>query len=149
MKKWLFSNNGKTTKTLNFDEAKAYIETHRESDLYVWHASFSHWTPLHEVDDFQLEITVPRPPVAIPKSVLEEYENKEAMIFKTLSRLDNTIGNTQTAISEIDHNIDTYCKFTEKLNSEVKVTLDKVNEQYAALQNSINAFTKDELIFNK
>lgn len=147
MKKWLFSNNGEITETLTFDEAKTYVEKHEGSELYVWHPSFTHWTPLHEVEDFQQEIVIPTPPVAIPKALLEEYKNKEESMFKTLSRIDNTLGNTRAALSEMDHDIDNYAKVTQKLNTEVRVTLDKIHEQYAALQKNISAVTKDELVY--
>lgn len=148
MKKWLFSNNGELTDTLTFEEAERYIEKYKDEndDIYVWHPSFTHWTPLSEVDDFEVEIVVPAPPVALPKALIEEYKNKEEALFKTFTRIDNTIGNSRAAISELDHDIDTYTKYTNKLNTEVKITLKNVNEQYEALQKSISAFTKNELV---
>ena len=69
------------------------------------------------------------------------------MLFKKLSRIDNTLGNTRAAISEMDRDIDTYFKFTEELNSEVKVTLDKVHERYAALQKNIRTSPKSKLVY--
>lgn len=147
MKKWLFSNNGEITEALTFDEAQNYIKKNAESNLYVWHPTFTHWTPLYLVEDFQLEINIPPPPVAIPKALLEEYKNKEDALFKILSRIDNTLGNTRAVISEMDQDIDMYCTFTEELNTEVKETLEKVSEQYAALQKSIRTSPKSKLVF--
>jgi len=60
---------------------------------------------------------------------------------------DVTLGNTRVAISELDDDINTYYQFTEKLNTEVEATLKNVRKQYAALQNSLNEFKKDELVY--
>ena len=143
MKKWLFSDNGEITDVLTFAEAQQYITKNENKDLYVWHPSFTHWTPLDQVHDFEVDVTIPPPPVALPKALIEEYKNKEAKIFKKLSRIDNTLGNTRASLSEVDNDIDTYTTYTDKLNTEVKTTLDRVHEQYAALQKSISAFSKD------
>jgi hypothetical protein len=147
MKKWLFSNDGEMTEALTFDEAQSYVKKHSNSNLYVWNPSFTHWLPLHEVKEFTVDINIPPPPVAIPTDLLEEYKNKEEALFKTLARVDNTLGNTRSAISEIGHDIDTYCGFTEELNSEVKETIAKIHEQYNALQSSIKASSKSKLIY--
>jgi len=147
MKKWLFSNNGVITNPFTFAEAQAYISTHEDANLYVWHPSFTHWMPLHSIDDFEVETSIPLPPVALPKAIIEEYKNKEQALFKTLSRIDVTLGNTRVAISELDDDINTYYQFTEKLNTEVETTLKNVRKQYAALQNSLNEFKKDELVY--
>jgi len=147
MKKWLFSNHGEISDRLTFEEAQSYIEENKDEDLYVWHPSFAHWTPLHEVEDFQTELYIPPPPVALPKELLEEYKDKEDAMFKTLSRVDNTLGNTRAVLSEMSNDINNYSNLTHKLNDEVKVTLEKVHEQYAALQKSISAVTKEELVY--
>ncbi|MCI2282974.1 hypothetical protein L3081_05655 [Colwellia sp. MSW7] len=147
MKKWLFSNDGEITESLTFDEAQNYIKKHAESSLYVWHPTYTYWRPLYEVEDFQLDINIPPPPVAIPKTLLEEYKNKEEALFKILARVDNTLGNTRSVISEMDHDIDMYFTFTEELNTEVKETLEKVSEQYAALQKSIRTSPKSKLVY--
>ncbi|MDO7083319.1 DUF4339 domain-containing protein [Pseudocolwellia sp. AS88] len=148
MKKWLFSNNGKITESLSFSEAQEYILENSTEDLYVWHPSFTYWMPLHSIDDFDVEISIPTPPVALPKELIEEYKNQEQALFKTLSRVDNTLGNTRAALSELDEDIDTYHKFTEKLNMEVETTLQNVRKQYEELQKSIDEFKKEELVFN-
>ncbi len=147
MKKWLFSNNGEITESLTFDEAQNYIKKYGNLNLYVWHPSYAYWKPLYLVEDFQLDIKIPPPPVAIPKALLEEYKNKEEALFKILTRVDNTLGNTRSVISEIDQDIDMYCTFTEELNVEVKETLDRVSEQYAALQKSIRTSPKSKLVY--
>jgi hypothetical protein len=149
MKKWLFSNNGEITDTLTLAEAQSYVDKHKDEndDIYVWHPSFTHWTPLSQVDDFEIEVIVPAPPVELPKALIEEYKNKEVALFKTLTRIDNTLGNSRAALSELDHEIDTYTKYTDKLNTEVKTTLKNVNEQYEALQKSISSLTKNELVY--
>ncbi|WP_077338474.1 DUF4339 domain-containing protein [Pseudocolwellia agarivorans] len=147
MKKWLFSNNGEITNPFTFAEAQEYISENSNLDLYVWHPSFTHWMPLSSIDDFDVEISIPVPPVALPKELIEEYKNQEQGLFKTLTRIDNTLGNTRAALSELDNDIDTYKNFTEKLNTEVEITLNNVRKQYAALQKSIDEFKKDELVF--
>lgn len=147
MKKWLFSNNGEITNPFTFAEAQEYISENSNLDLYVWHPSFTHWMPLSSIDDFDVEISIPVPPVALPKELIEEYKNQEQGLFKTLTRIDNTLGNTRAALSELDNDIDTYQSFTEKLNTEVEITLNNVRKQYAALQKSIDEFKKDELVF--
>jgi len=147
MKKWLFSNNGKITDSFSFDEAQKYISEHSDDDLYVWHPSFTHWMPLTSIDDFDVEIDIPIPPVALPKDIIEEYKNQELGLFKTLSRIDNTLGNTRAGLSDLDTNVDTYKNFTKRLNAEVEITLNNVRKQYAALQKNIDDFKKDELVF--
>lgn len=147
MKKWLFSNNGDITEPFTFAEAQAYISGKKNVDLYVWHPSFTHWMPLSSIDDFEVEISIPTPPVALPKELIEEYKNQELGLFKTLSRIDNTLGNTRAVISELGNDIETYQNFTEKLNTEVEITLVNVRKQYAALQKSIDDFKKDELVY--
>lgn len=147
MKKWLFSNNGEITNPFTFAEAQEYISENSNLDLYVWHPSFTHWMPLSSIDDFDVEISIPVPPVALPKELIEEYKNQEQGLFKTLTRIDNTLGNTRAALSELDNDIETYQSFTEKLNTEVEITLNNVRKQYAALQKSIDEFKKDELVF--
>jgi len=148
MKKWLFSNNGKITESLSFSEAQEYILENSIEDLYVWHPSFTYWMPLHSIEDFDVEISIPTPPVPLPKELIEQYKNQEQALFKTLSRVDNTLGNTRAALSELDEDIDTYHKFTEKLNMEVETTLQNVRKQYEELQKSIDEFKKEELVFN-
>lgn len=147
MKKWLFSNNGDITDPFTFAEAQEYISENLNVDLYVWHPSFTHWLPLSSIDDFDVEISIPTPPVALPKELIEEYKNQELGLFKTLSRIDNTLGNTRAAISELGNDIDTYQHFTDKLNTEVETTINNVRKQYAALQKSIDEFKKDELVY--
>ncbi|WP_076419209.1 DUF4339 domain-containing protein [Colwellia sp. UCD-KL20] len=147
MKKWLFSNNGEITNPFTFAEAQEYISENSNLDLYVWHPSFTHWMPLSSIDDFDVEVSIPVPPVALPKELIEEYKNQEQGLFKTLTRIDNTLGNTRAALSELDNDIDTYKNFTEKLNTEVEITLNNVRKQYVALQKSIDEFKKDELVF--
>ena len=147
MKKWLFSNNGNITNSFTFSEAQEYISKNLNVDLYVWHPSFTHWLPLNSIDDFDVEVSIPTPPVALPKELIEEYKNQELGLFKTLSRIDNTLGNTRAVISELGNDIGTYQHFTEKLNTEVETTLNNVRKQYAALQKSIDDFKKDELAY--
>lgn len=147
MKKWLFSNNGAITEPFSFTEAQEYISANTKADLYVWHPSFTYWMPLHSIDDFDVEISIPTPPVALSKELINEYKNQEQALFKTLSRVDNTLGNTRALVSELNNDIDTYQNFTEKLNIEVETTLKNVSQQYEALQKSINDFKKDELVF--
>lgn len=147
MKKWLFSNNGDITNPFTFAEAQEYISENLNIDLYVWHPSFTHWLPLSSIDDFDVEISIPIPPVALPKELIEEYKNQELGLFKTLSRIDNTLGNTRAAISELGNDIETYHHFTDKLNTEVETTINNVRKQYAALQKSIDEFKKDELVY--
>jgi peptidoglycan hydrolase CwlO-like protein len=147
MKKWLFSNNGTITDPFTFTEAQKYISANPNEDLYVWHPSFTYWMPLYEVYDFDVEISIPAPPARLSNELLNEYKNQEEKLFKTISRIDNTLGNTRAALSELNNDIDTYQSFTEKLNTEVEVTLENVNLQYKALQKSINDFKKEELVF--
>jgi len=147
MKKWLFSNDGKVSEALSFSEAQEYISDHLTDDLYVWHPSFTYWMPLHSIDDFDVNISIPTPPAALPKGLLQEYKNQEEALFKTLSRVDNTLGNTRAVLAEVDEEINAYFKFTEKLNSEVELTLQNVRKQYEALQKNINEFKKEELVF--
>ena len=147
MKKWLFSNNGTITEPFTFTEAQEYISTNTKADLYVWHPSFTYWMPLYDVHDFDVDISIPTPPVALSKELLNEYRNQEEKLFKTISRIDNTLGNSRAALSELNNDIDNYQSFTEKLNTEVQITLENVNQQYKALQKSINDFKKEELVF--
>lgn len=146
MKKWLFSNQGEITQPFSFAEAQEYIKDNATDDLYVWHPSFTHWMPLSSIDDFDVELLIPIPPVALPQDIIEEYKNQEQSLFKTLSRIDNTLGNTRAGLSELDNDIDTYNHYTEKLNAEVEIALENIKKQYTALQNSINAFKKDEFV---
>lgn len=147
MKKWLFSNNGKITTPFTFAEAQEYISQHATQNLYAWHPSFTHWMPLNSIDNFDIEVSVPPPPAALPQEFIEEYKNKEQGVFKTLNRINNTLVNTLEALSELDHDVNAYQNITEKLNAEVKTTLNIVRKHYAALQKNIDQFKKDEFVF--
>ncbi len=135
MKKWFFSDNGEISGPLGLKESNELIA--KNPDLYAWHPSYSHWVPVSCIDEFELTVTPPTPPVDVPKELIEELIDEEKSLISTLDRVDKTISTTSDSLYEIDTEIDNHSQITHNLTEEVKVVVQTIEAQYASLQKNL------------
>jgi hypothetical protein len=135
MKKWFFSDNGKVTGPLGLKESNELIS--KNPDLYAWHPSYTHWVPVSCIDEFNLEITPPPPPIEIPSGLIDDLIGEEKELITTLDRIDKTIKITSDSLYELDSELENYGKITHNLTEEVKVVVKTIEEQYASLQKNL------------
>jgi len=135
MKKWFFSDNGKVSGPLGLKESNELIA--KNPDLYAWHPSYTHWVPVSCINEFDLNIKPPAPPVDIPKDLIEGLIDEEKDLISTLDRIDKTISTTSDSLYEIDAEIDNYSQITHNLTEEVKVVVQTIEAQYASLQKNL------------
>ena len=135
MKKWFFSDNGKVTGPFGLKECNELVA--KNPDLYAWHPSYTHWVPVSCIDEFEVAITPPPPPIEIPKGLIEGLIDEEKELISTLDRIDKTIKITSDSLYEIDAEVDNYAQVTHNLTEEVKVVVKSIEEQYASLQQNL------------
>ncbi len=135
MKKWFFSDNGKVTGPLGLKESNELIS--KNSDLYAWHPSYTHWVPVSCIDEFETSITPPPPPIEIPTDLIDDLIGEEKELITTLERIDKTIKITSDSLYEIDTDLDNYGRTARDLTDQVKVVVKQIEEQYASLQKNL------------
>lgn len=135
MKKWLFSDNGKITGPYELAESQALIK--KNPSLYAWNPSFTHWTPVSLIKEFNLAIDVPPPPIKVPLSMVDEFIIEERALIDELDVLEKDIVSTQTKVTALNTDTKHYQDITTKLNKEVKTVIDNIEKQYAALAQSL------------
>ena len=133
MMKWYFSKDGEISGPLGLEESNKFIAKHE--NLYAWHPSYAQWLPVDCIDEFNTKISIPKPPQAIPTELFENFINEEREMLNTMSRIESTLANTVTSLSELD--IDSYISKSKHLNEEVKTTLRNIEQQFEALQKNI------------
>jgi len=132
MKKWFFSDNGEVTGPFGLKESNELAS--KNSDLYAWHPSYTHWVPVSCIDEFETSITPPPPPTEIPSGLLDDLVGEEKELITTLDRIDKTIKITSDSLYEIDTDLDNYGKTAHDLTEQVRVVVKQIEEQYASLQ---------------
>ncbi|TWX71762.1 DUF4339 domain-containing protein [Colwellia demingiae] len=142
MKKWFFSDNGKVTGPLELKESNELVS--KNPDLYAWHPSYTHWVPVSCIDEFEVSITPPPPPIEIPKHLIDGLIGEEKELITTLDRIDKTIKITSDSLYEIDAELDNYGKIAHNLTEEVRAVVKTIEEQYAALQKNLANVIKTE-----
>lgn len=138
MKEWYFSKDGEISGPLGLAESNKFIA--KNPDLYAWHPSYAQWIPVSSVDEFDIVVSPPKPPIEIPKELIESFSVKEQELSTTLGRIDNTLKATTGSLAELGRDINNYKSITQNLNEEVKSTIRSINEQYAALQKNLAGF---------
>ena len=133
MMKWYFSKDGEISGPLGLEESNKFIAKH--SNLYAWHPSYSHWVPVEFIEQFNTPISIPKPPENVPQELFEEFVVEEKEMLNTMSRIESTLANTITSLSELD--VETYVAKAKKLNEEVKTTLHNIEQQFEALQKNL------------
>ena len=135
MKKWLFSDNGKITGPFELNESRTLIK--KNPSLYAWNPSLTHWVPVNQIEEFELTVDIPKPPIAVPLDMTEKFLNEERELIAQLGTLDDNITLTHTKLSELNKDTEHYQNITTKLNKEVKTVIDNIEKQYAALAQSL------------
>ncbi|KGJ87710.1 DUF4339 domain-containing protein [Colwellia psychrerythraea] len=135
MKKWFFSDNGEVTGPLGLKESNKLIA--KNPDLYAWHPSYTHWVPVSCIDEFEISITPPPPPIEIPSGLIDDLIGEEKELLTTLDRIDKTIKITSDSLYEIDTELDNYGQTAHNLTEEVRVVVKTIEEQYASLQKNL------------
>lgn len=133
MMKWYFSKDGEISGPLGLEESNKFIA--KNKDLYAWHPSYAQWMPVDCIEDFDTPISIPKPPQEVPQELFEEFIAEEREMINTMSRIESTLANTMTSLSELD--IESYVNKTKSLNEEVKTTLRNIEQQFEALQKNI------------
>ncbi len=135
MKKWFFYDDVEVYGPLSLKESKELILN--KPNLYAWHPSYTHWVPVNCIDELDLSVTPPPPPIDIPLAKYGYLIGEEQQLFSTLLRIDKTIKITADSIDEIDTDIGTYNDTTKNLSEQVKVTVKSIADQYASLQKNL------------
>jgi hypothetical protein len=135
MKKWFFSDNGKVTGPLELKECNELIA--KNPNLYAWHPAYTHWVPVSCIEEFNVAISPPPPPIEIPQGLIEDLIGEEKDLISTLDRIDKTIKITSDSLYEIDAEVDNYSQMAHNLTEEVKVVVKSIEEQYASLQQNL------------
>ena len=135
MKKWFFSNNGDVSGPFGIIESNELIA--KNPDLYAWHPSYTHWVPVSCINEFEVSISPPPPPIDIPVGMINDMIGEEKELITTLDRIDKTIKITSDSLYEIDADLDTFAQTTHNLTEEVKVVVKSIEEQYASLQKNL------------
>lgn len=138
--KWFFSTNGKVSGPLNLAESNEFIKNNLDS--YAWHPSYSHWLPVDCIDEFDTVKSIPKPPEDLPNDFFADFISEEQDIVDSFSRIESTLANTLTSLSELD--IHSSIDMTKNLNEEVKVAVQNIEQQFAALQKNLAGVTKQQ-----
>jgi hypothetical protein len=140
MKKWLFSDNGKVTGPFGLTESQDLIK--KNPSLYAWNPSFTHWVPVSHIEEFELTLAIPAPPVDVPLELIGEFINEERELISQLDLLDETLNSTHTELDVLNIDIHHYQQLTTNLNEEVKAVISNIEQQYAALEKSLANVSK-------
>lgn len=141
MKEWFFSKDGEISGPLDLAKSNDFIA--KNPDVYAWHPSYAQWMPTSEVEEFDVSIPYPKPPMEVPKELIEGFISKERELSKTLGRIDNTLKVTTGSLTELDGDIEKYKQMTKKLNEEVRSTIRAIEQQFAALQKNLTGFKEN------
>lgn len=133
MMKWYFSKDGEISGPLGLEESNKFIA--KNNNLYAWHPSYAHWLPVDCVDEFKTPISIPKPPEAVPQKLFEDFIVEEREMLDTMSRIESTLANTMTSLSELD--VETCVSKAKHLNEEVSATLRSIEQQFEALQKNL------------
>ena len=136
MKKWFFSNKGKVSEALNFEEAKAYLQ--KNPNVYGWNPSLTQWFPANCIGDFAN--ILPESDVSsniLPEEVVQEFRNKQEKLEAKLGRLSKGFNLASKSLMQFRGRIDTYIKLTANLSIDLKDNLSGMEKQYAALEKKL------------
>jgi len=140
MKKWLFSDNGKITGPLGFAESQELIKNN--PSLYAWSPSYTHWIPVNHIEEFELAIKIPTPPLGIPQELIKAFINEEQKLVDQLDILNNDLSSTHTELNALNTETQHYQQLTANLNKEVSAVISNIEQQYAALEKNLANVSK-------
>jgi len=138
MKKWLFSKNGKILGPFEVVEANDFVLTN--PDTYAWHPSYSHWMPVTCISEFEGSIPAPKPPSVIPKELIEEFISEERKLISRLEQLDEHLIQTDQSLLALDNEIKEFQDITKNCTTEVRATLQNIEQQFANLSKNLSNF---------
>ncbi|QSX41369.1 DUF4339 domain-containing protein [Shewanella cyperi] len=139
MKEWYFSNNGEISGPLGLTASNRFIAKH--PDAYAWHPSYAQWIPVCQVEEFDIKFTPPPPPIAIPAQLIERFIAKEQELNSALGRIESRLNAITVSLADFDRDTNKTKTVTQKLNQEVKTTIQSINEHYEALQRTLAGVT--------
>ncbi|MCL2918912.1 MULTISPECIES: DUF4339 domain-containing protein [Shewanella] len=138
MKEWYLSHQGEISGPFGLTEANLFIAAHPDS--YAWEPSFAQWVPVSHIDEFELKLTPPPPPKAVPQALIERVFAKEQGLKQSLEPIAASLTSLQQSLSALGADIKGSKTVTQSLNQEVNQTLRTINEQYEALQKKLAGF---------
>ena len=135
MKKWLFSDNGKIIGPLGLTQSQALIKKH--PSLYAWNPAQTHWMPVSHIEEFDMVMDIPPPPLDVPQDFIEKFINDERKLIAQLGSLDENIDLSHSEVSTLATDTQHYQQLTSDLNEKVKAVVSNIEQQYAALEKSL------------
>lgn len=136
MNKWFLSDGNEVTGPFDLGECNKSIE--ESTILYAWRPSYSHWLPVSHIEDFNIPALPPVVPLDIPDAYLEELIEKKKGSINVLGRVEKTMNLTSQSLKHLDVDIDNFKKVTNKLNDEVQVAVQNIEQQYKDLQKNLS-----------
>ena len=136
MKKWFFSDNGKISKALNFEEAKTYLQ--KNPNVYGWNPSLTQWFPANCIGEFAN--ILPESDASaniIPEEVVQEFKNKQEKLESQFGKLSKGFNSANKSLMQFRGRIDTYIKLTANLSDDLKGNINGMEKQYAALEKKL------------
>ncbi len=144
MEKWFLLDNGNVVGPVELREAKKLVKSNPY--LYAWQPSYTHWTPVNQVSQFDIEAKIPKPPGEIPAELMEAFVEGERQLITKLDTLDETLSPLTSDVSKLASEFSRYQKLTQSLNEEIKTAIANIEKQYAMLQQNLVSATKSKII---
>lgn len=135
MDKWFLLDNGKINGPFDLAEAQNLVASNPY--IYAWQPSYSHWTPVNQISQFNVTADIPPPPVDIPEELMLAFVEEERQLLTKLDQLDVELSPINDDISKVTSELNRYCQLTQGLNNEVKAVIANIEQQFAALQQNL------------
>ena len=110
MDKWYISDNGRVAGPLNVNDVQRLIA--KNSDLYGWNPSFSHWLPIEKIQELKGFLPEDYSSDRISKELIDRFVTKKRDLNKKTALINASIEATVQKMAIFEEEISNYKTLT-------------------------------------
>jgi len=147
MEKWYLSDNGKVNGPYSIDDVQPLVT--KNSDLYGWNPSYSHWLPVVKIEEFKHFVSQVDATAQISKELIDKFVNKKQELVKKITFIDSVVEKTTRAIARFDDEINEYKELTKQFDTEIQENIIPLEKKYNSILKQMSDIKKATLISKK
>ena len=140
MDKWYLSENGRVTGPFNIDDVQRCIA--KNSDLYGWNPSYSHWLPVVKIKELSVFLPEVQSSEQVSKALIDKFVNKKQDLNKKVALINSSIGMTVEKMVQFEQEINKYKELTTALSSDVKDNIVPLEKKHNGIGKQLNDLQK-------
>ena len=140
MDKWYISDNGRVAGPLNVNDVQRLIA--KNSDLYGWNPSFSHWLPIEKIQELKGFLPEDYSSDRISKELIDRFVTKKRDLNKKTALINASIEATVQKMAIFEEEISNYKTLTTALSPDVQENIVPLEKKYNSIGKQLNDLLK-------